>query len=332
MKDRHEHPSIATLCKEIDREKLILQPIFQRKYIWKPGQQREFMKWILEGKPIPSVIFSKFDGKRCVLDGQQRLTTIHRYRHGKFSVNNKYYDDLSEDMKEDFKDYNVAVQEFVIEDGDSDFDVINTFSVLNAGQQLSLGEKVYALETIYPIIALTKQLFFPASIDQENQYHSRRQRWIESLGEIFPNKRKKEYEVFVPLVISGLVRKAVSTTKDLAKMKGDFEFNYNNDYTSLLMCMDEFIALSRMDTTNYLKPKQKGIPRLADIAAPWTSFALPETHSLKQQITAAHGDAKEMWKEFFLQLSQHKDLKDTWDKKIKKKISTQIEFVLETLS
>ena len=136
MKDEHKHPSIAEVCEEIDRKKLILQPIFQSKYIWTLRQQRAFIRWILEGKPIPSVIFSQYDGQRCVLDGQQRLTTIHRYRNGKFSVDDKYYNDLSEDMKIDFSDFNIAVQEFVLEDGDDDCDVINTFSILNAGQQV----------------------------------------------------------------------------------------------------------------------------------------------------------------------------------------------------
>ena len=222
MKDRHEHPSIATLCKEIDRKKLILQPIFQRKYIWKLAQQRDFIRWILEGKPIPSVIFSQFDGQRCVLDGQQRLTTIHRYRKGKFPVDEKYYNDLSEDMKEDFKDFNIAVQEFVLEEGDGHFEVINTFSVLNAGQQLSLGEKIYALETIYPIIKLTRNLFFPRRDEQESTYLSRRQHWKEIFGEVKGDKRKKEYALFVRLVVSGLKGKSVPTTKDFGKMKKYF--------------------------------------------------------------------------------------------------------------
>ncbi|GAG11159.1 unnamed protein product [marine sediment metagenome] len=82
------------------------------------------------------MIFSQYDGQRCVLDGQQRLTTIYRYKKGKFHVDDNYYNDLSEDEQEDFKNYNIAVQEFVLEDEDDDCDVINTFSILNAGQQV----------------------------------------------------------------------------------------------------------------------------------------------------------------------------------------------------
>jgi len=246
MKDRHEHPSIATLCRAIDRKQLILQPIFQRKYIWKPPQQRAFIKWVLEGKPIPSVIFSQFSGQRVVLDGQQRLTTIHRYRKGKFSVGNKYYNDLEEDAKEDFKDFNVAVQEFVLEDGDDDFEVINTFSVLNAGQQLSLGEKIYALETIYPIIKITKDLFFQPPDGQDAPAPTRGQRWRDTFGEIKQDKRKKEYAVFVRLVVSGLTCKRLPTTTDFGKMKKYFESDAPlNDYSDLYRCLDKFLALAK---------------------------------------------------------------------------------------
>ena len=333
MKDRHEHPSIATLCKQIDRKQLILQPIFQRKYIWKPPQQRAFIKWVLEGKPIPSVIFSQFSGQRVVLDGQQRLTTIHRYRKGKFSVGNKYYNDLEEDAKEDFKDFNVAVQEFVLEDGDDDFEVINTFSVLNAGQQLSLGEKIYALETIYPIIKLTKDLFFQPPDGQDAPAPTRGQRWRDAFGEIKQDKRKKEYAVFVRLVVSGLTCKRLPTTTDFGKMKKYFEpVAPVGDYSDLYRCLDKFLALGEADETNYLKPKQLGIPRLKYINAPWTTCALPDTNSTIQTIIQRFGAVPTMWVRFFKTLSERSDVKDEWNKKIDKKLKEQLKFVFDTLA
>lgn len=333
MKDSHSHPSIATICKEIDRSKLVLQPIFQRKYIWKLGQQRAFIQWILKGKPIPSVIFSNFAGQRVVLDGQQRLTTIHRYRKGKFSVDDKYYNDLEEEVREDFKDFNVAVQEFVLEDGDDDFDVINTFSVLNGGQQLSLGEKIYALETIYPMIKLTRDLFFQSLDGQDSPYARRQQRWKGVFGVIKGDKRKKEYALFVRLVISGLMGKSVPMTKEFGKMKKYFEFVVpNNDYSSLYACFDKFLALGKADTTNYLKPKQMGIPTLSIISAPWTTCALPETNSTIQKINQRFGSVKTMWVRFFQILSENSAVKDEWMKKIDKKLSVQIKYVLDTLA
>ena len=333
MKDRHEHPSIATLCRQIDRKELILQPIFQRKYIWNPAQQRAFIKWVLEGKPIPSVIFSQFSGQRVVLDGQQRLTTIHRYRKGKFSVGNKYYNDLDEDAQEEFKDFNVAVQEFVLEDGDDDFDVISTFSVLNAGQQLSLGEKIYALETIYPVIKLTKDLFFKRYEAQESLMARRWQRWRDTFGEIKQDTRKKEYAVFVRLVISGLTCKSVPMTTEFEKMKKCIVVEIpNNDHSGLYACLDKFLALGEADETNYLKPKQLGILRLKYINAPWTTCALPETNSAIRQIIQRFGSVQEMWVRFFKVLSERSDVKDEWDKKINKKLPAQLKFVFATLT
>jgi len=59
------------------RGELTLQPDFQRDFIWPVKKQKELIKSIWQGIPIPMFYFSQTkDNKLEVIDGQQRLTTL----------------------------------------------------------------------------------------------------------------------------------------------------------------------------------------------------------------------------------------------------------------
>ncbi len=58
---------------------IILQPDFQREFVWKKQKQEELIKSIWRGIPLPMFYFSKNGNKSEVIDGQQRLTTIFGY-------------------------------------------------------------------------------------------------------------------------------------------------------------------------------------------------------------------------------------------------------------
>ncbi|HBX45483.1 MAG TPA: DUF262 domain-containing protein, partial [Porphyromonadaceae bacterium] len=60
-----------------DRKELILNPSFQRKDVWKGKQGSELIESILMGIPIPIMYFFETpDGRKQVVDGRQRITTI----------------------------------------------------------------------------------------------------------------------------------------------------------------------------------------------------------------------------------------------------------------
>ncbi len=58
---------------------IILQPDFQREFVWRKQKQEELIKSIWRGIPLPMFYFSKEGNKSEVIDGQQRLTTIFGY-------------------------------------------------------------------------------------------------------------------------------------------------------------------------------------------------------------------------------------------------------------
>ncbi|GAA2064107.1 DUF262 domain-containing protein [Streptomyces albiaxialis] len=60
---------------------------FQRGLVWKKKQMDRFVESILLGYPVPGIFLVELPSRRyLVLDGQQRMTTLHSFRHGKYPV------------------------------------------------------------------------------------------------------------------------------------------------------------------------------------------------------------------------------------------------------
>lgn len=80
----------------------------QRPYVWEDCQKVELIKNIILEKPIDEVVIVEHeqeDGIRVkeVIDGKQRLMTIHKFLHNEFSItvdgHPVFYRDFSEDLK-----------------------------------------------------------------------------------------------------------------------------------------------------------------------------------------------------------------------------------------
>lgn len=77
---------ISDLYKRIKEKSLILQPDFQRKFVWTPAHKEAFIETILKGLPFPEIYTAqsgidveKIEAQEVVVDGQQRLSTIIQY-------------------------------------------------------------------------------------------------------------------------------------------------------------------------------------------------------------------------------------------------------------
>jgi hypothetical protein len=76
---------IDTLLNRIQKGLLVLNPDWQRNFVWKLKKQRRLIESILLGLPIPSLLLFResSDGQTYVIDGRQRLETITRFRSPK---------------------------------------------------------------------------------------------------------------------------------------------------------------------------------------------------------------------------------------------------------
>jgi len=82
---RSGDPEISSLHDKYKRGKLILQPDFQRQFVWDRKKASRLIESVLLSVPLPIVYLSEqLDGKEYVIDGQQRLTSLFSFIDGKF--------------------------------------------------------------------------------------------------------------------------------------------------------------------------------------------------------------------------------------------------------
>ena len=83
---REDKKSVFELLRRISNGDFILNPDFQRDFIWTEEKQSKFIESVLMRIPLPVLYFAENnDGKMIVVDGVQRLTTFKRY------LNNEFY-------------------------------------------------------------------------------------------------------------------------------------------------------------------------------------------------------------------------------------------------
>ncbi len=96
--------------------RLTIQPEYQRNYIYADGKKDvAVVQSVLKGYPIGLIYFNRTaDGRLEVLDGQQRITSLGRFRTGKLDIKDENglpqrFGSLPDDKRERFKDYGLLV-------------------------------------------------------------------------------------------------------------------------------------------------------------------------------------------------------------------------------
>lgn len=70
-------PEIESLYGKYKRGRLILQPDFQRNFVWDTAKSSRLIESALLDIPLPVIYLSEeMDGKEYIIDGQQRLTAF----------------------------------------------------------------------------------------------------------------------------------------------------------------------------------------------------------------------------------------------------------------
>ena len=78
--------SIEALVSRIQRGGMILQPEFQRNYVWSSAKASQLIESVLLRIPLPTVYLSETEQSDWeVVDGQQRLTSLYAFVSGTVS-------------------------------------------------------------------------------------------------------------------------------------------------------------------------------------------------------------------------------------------------------
>lgn len=113
---------LRVLLTGIRNGELIPRPEFQRRLVWTNKDKCLFIKTVLEGLPFPEIYVAsgKVDsktgeGSEVLVDGQQRITTLHQYFKDspdlRLSSDIKRYSDLKENEQIKFLEYKVVVRD-----------------------------------------------------------------------------------------------------------------------------------------------------------------------------------------------------------------------------
>ena len=140
--------TVDGLVKRFDRGD-IFRPEFQRNFVWTWPQASKFIESILLGLPIPSVFLYREEStqKHLIVDGLQRLTTLHAFHKGRFQHNDRVFrlkdvksrfegrtiDDLEEEDHRRFEDaviHAMVIQQMAPSDNNSS--VFHIFDRLNS--------------------------------------------------------------------------------------------------------------------------------------------------------------------------------------------------------
>jgi hypothetical protein len=82
-------PNVQGLHEDFRGGYLVLQPDFQRYFVWDKTKSNRLIESVLLNVPLPVVYFAQeADGTSSVIDGQQRLTSFFEYIDGNFELQN----------------------------------------------------------------------------------------------------------------------------------------------------------------------------------------------------------------------------------------------------
>lgn len=142
-------PQVTALHRNFQRGRLVLQPEFQRQFVWDRKKASRLVESVLLRVPLPIIYLSEQpDGKEYVIDGQQRLTSLFSFVDGKFpngdpfkltgltaykELNKKSFSELSDDLQDRILDYPLRTVTLLKQsDADLKFEI---FERLNTGSE-----------------------------------------------------------------------------------------------------------------------------------------------------------------------------------------------------
>lgn len=134
--------------------KLNIRPAYQREFVYKDEQRNKVIDTLQKGYPLnvmywvrnpdPNAPEDHTLAKFEVLDGQQRTLSICKYISGDFSVNTRYFHNLTQDQQDQILDYELTV--YVCEGPESE--KLEWFRTINiAGEKLTEQELLNAVYT-----------------------------------------------------------------------------------------------------------------------------------------------------------------------------------------
>ena len=141
---RNETRTVHDVLRRIGQGSFVMNPDFQRDFIWSEDKQSKLIESVLMRIPLPVFYLAEDDlGRMVVVDGLQRLSTFQRFVNNKLQLklpehaelNNKRFQDLSPKLQNRVEDCNLIL--YVIDAKVPERALLDIFERVNSGVPLT---------------------------------------------------------------------------------------------------------------------------------------------------------------------------------------------------
>ena len=141
---RHDSRTIHDVIRRIDQKRYIMDPDFQRDFIWPEDKQSKLIESVIMRIPLPVFYMAEDDeGRMVVVDGLQRLSTFQRFIKGELKLrladqselNGQRFTDLSSKLQNRIEDCNLIF--YIIDSKVGERARLDIFERVNGGMPLT---------------------------------------------------------------------------------------------------------------------------------------------------------------------------------------------------
>ena len=141
---RQENRTIHDVIRRIDKSAYVMDPDFQRDFIWPDDKQSKLIESVIMRIPLPVFYMAEdADGRMIVVDGLQRLSTFQRYIKNELQLklpdrselNNLRFSDLSSKIQNRIEDCNLIF--YIIDSKVPERARLDIFERVNGGVPLT---------------------------------------------------------------------------------------------------------------------------------------------------------------------------------------------------
>ena len=141
---RHENRTVHDVVRRIKQKRYIMDPDFQRDFIWPLDKQSKLIESVIIRIPLPVFYLAEDDdGNSIVVDGLQRLSTFNCFLKNEFSLrlpsreelNGKIFDDLPVKLQNRIENCNLTV--YILDSKAPERARLDIFERVNSGEPLT---------------------------------------------------------------------------------------------------------------------------------------------------------------------------------------------------
>lgn len=151
---RRESRTINDILQRISRNRYVMNPDFQRDFLWTEKQQSRLIESIIMRVPLPVLYLAEDkEGRMIVVDGLQRLSTFKRFVDNELKLklpdrdglNGKHFKDLAPKLQNRIEDCNLIL--YIIDERAPEQARLDIFERVNSGVPLTRQQMRNSLYT-----------------------------------------------------------------------------------------------------------------------------------------------------------------------------------------